>query len=210
MENIIVREKGASSEILKDKYNLDLEGIQKWLQRKTILSSSDTLISFTDLNDWHRKGAETYFTSFQIKYRNVYDIIKEKQIVIKAIITLPPEKHLQDWSNRRKLLQENGLNISNWYFYGQGVIIEDFYPNDYKSTKDFRELIIMADTLDKLGFNTINFLNDVRCNSLGRPHYIDFGYDLGEFSYFRKDVAIQRLKATYPNRVDDIDNFLNS
>lgn len=207
MDNITLIEGGASSEIKKDGFSLDLQGIESWLQTKTILDSNEKLISFQDLDKWFRSGGETYATTFQIAYK-VGEQELSKKLIIKALISIPPEKHLEDWSKRRKLLKDNGVVVSHWYWFGNAVVIEDFYPYTTENTKDFTQLIQTAMILDKLGFNAIDFLRDMRCNQAGIAHYIDFGFDLGEFSYFAKTVSVEKLKATYPEKVEEIENFI--
>ena len=177
------------------------------MKNKTILQENENLISFQDLDKWFRSGGETYATTFEISYKANEQLLNKK-LIIKALIPIPPEKHLEDWNKRRKLLQDNGVVVSHWYWFGNAVVIEDFYPYTTENTKDFTQLIQTAMILDKLGFSAIDFLRDMRCDEAGIAHYIDFGFDLGEFSYFAKTVSIEKLKATYPNKAEEIDNYI--
>lgn len=201
-------EKGASSEIVKDGFKLNLHEISEWLKCKNILSENDMLVSYDDVLPWKRAGAETYHTTFKIKSKRQSYQIEEKLINIKAIVAIPPEERLADWAKRKKLLDLNNIPTSNWYWWGDGIIIEDFYPNEYKDFSNFNTLIEIAIKLDNLGFACLNFLTDIRCDIKGNPFYIDFGFDLGEFSYFRKDNCINQLKTKFPNNEQKIIHYL--
>lgn len=202
--SIHLLDKGASSEISKDGYALNLKGIESWLKNKRIIEEGIKLKSYEDIGIWQRGGAETYFSILEIILENEV----AKRIVLKAIISIPPEESLKSWSKRRDLLAQNKVPVSNWYWWGCGTIVEDYYPYTYDRIEDFSFLIDIAAKLDNLGFTTLNFLSDIRCDELLNPYYIDFGFDLGEHSNIRSNKCIDLLKEKYPNRVVEITNYL--
>lgn len=201
-------DKGASSEIRIDGFSLDQTGISAWLSSKNILTKSAILDGYWDLSPWQRSGAETYGTSFLIRYlENEEEEVK--RIWMKAITSIPPEERLEDWARRRSFLETNAVLVSNWYWYGKGIILEDYYPFDFTHHARFEDLIMIARKLDQLGFSCVDFLRDVRADEAGNLFYADFGFDLGEYSFFPKTKAIDKLRETFPDQNGIIDDFLS-
>lgn len=198
---IVTVEKGASTEITKDKFSLDQQGITNWLISKTIISDNETLLSFQDIIPWTRTGGETYCTSFEF----VTDK-QTKQIFIKAIVTTSPEKSLTDWTKRRELLMRNGIAVSHWYHSSNATIIEDFYPNTSKVVT-FEKLLTIGKKLDELGFTTLKFTDDIMADENQNPHFIDFGFDLGEPSDSPKTNAKEYLLRKHPDKEEQINQF---
>ena len=197
--------KAISDDILKKGFLLDKEGLSSWLKQKNLLHEKDDLISFEDLTPWSRTGGETYSTTF------TYSTVKEKyELIAKAIVTTNPEKSLSDWAKRRQLLSANGIPVANWLWTGEATIIEPFYPKTYKEVANFETLIKIAFTLDKLGFTTLKFLDDIRCDSRGNPFYIDFGFDLGEPSENNKKVAKEYLLKQCADKAGLIESYFRS
>lgn len=196
-------DKGASSEIAKDNFPIDQQGVTAWLQTKNIISGDEILHNFQDLMPWTRTGGETFCASFQFSTNRT----TTKQIFIKAITTTSPEKSLTDWAKRRKILAEHEIPVSNWYFYGDGVIFEDFYPKVAKNVVAFEKIIAIGHKLDQLGFTTLKFLDDIRATEDGSPFYIDFGFDLGEPSSNLKTNAKEYLLKQYPDKENQINQF---
>jgi hypothetical protein len=199
---IKVVDKGASSEITRQGYELSLNGIKKWLIEKNILGPNDRLLSYTDLSPWRRAGGETFYTDFQIITNE-----KRSHIVIKSIVTLFPERSLRDWARRRNTLAENGIPVSNWYWHGEATIIEDFYKYPARERANFRSLLWIGFKLDSLGFQTLNFIDDIRADEEGNPYFIDFGFDLGEPSGIKTDSAMKCLYKEYPDQALEVDIF---
>ncbi len=194
-------DKGASTEINREKFSLDLKGISNWLQLKNIISTNEILLNFNDLTPWTRTGGETYCTSFEF----ITDK-QAKQIMIKAIVTLFPEKSLLDWARRREILKRNGIIVSFWYNYADATIFEDFYPNT-ASEVSFDKILNIGYKLDKLGFNTLKFVDDIRADKNGNPFFIDFGFDLGEPSDKKTISAKKYLLEKYPEKQYEINKF---
>jgi hypothetical protein len=202
-------EKAASVEIVKDGYELTLDGISQWLRLKCLMGNNNSLLEYEDIDKWKRRGSETYSTVFRIKFlRNGKE--QSKLINIKAIITLDPERGIRDWSKRREVLDKASIPVSHWYWFGDGIIIEDFYPNDYNACEEFSKLALIASQLDLLGFHTLNFLLDIRCDDDGNPFYIDFGSDLGSPSSNKSDTAITKLIEFFPKREIEIQRYLKT
>lgn len=195
-------DKGASTEITRENLKIDQQGVTEWLRAKNIISVDETLLSFQDLMPWTRTGGETFCASFQFSTNKT-----AKQIFIKAIATTSPEKSLVDWTRRRAILADNGIPVSNWYFYGNAVIYEDFYPKPAKEGAAFEKIISIGYKLDQLGFTTLKFLDDIRADEDGNPYYIDFGFDLGEPSNNTKENAKEYLLGQYPDRKNQINQF---
>lgn len=191
MVNLVFLENSASSEIEKDNFDLTKGGIEEWLKFKKIIPIYSKLNSYKDVTKWQRGGAETYLTKFSFSYTFKNDLIF-KNILIKALVTINPENALVDWYNRREYLKKNNVKVSNWYWYGNGIIIEDFYYYSYQKASLF-DLIKIAKTIDHLGFKTTNFLEDIMCDINSVPYYIDFGFDLGNYGNANTNDAINLL-----------------
>jgi hypothetical protein len=192
--------KGASTEITREKFSLDQNGITQWLSSKGILSN-EILFSYSDVLQWTRTGGETYAASFEITTEK-----QRKLILIKAIVTITPERSLLDWERRREVLRINGISVSHWYHHSAATIIEDFYPNTFEKV-EFEKLLAIGYKLDQLGFTTLSFLADIRADQNGNPFYVDFGFDLGEPSANGKTCAKEYFLRQYPERQNDINLF---
>lgn len=195
-------DKGISADIEKKGIVLNQDGLTEWLKSKNLIKKDEILLSFNDIQSWQRTGGETYSTIFNFKTDK-----QEQSIVVKAIVTTNPEKSLIDWTNRRAILAGNNISVSHWFWTGEATIYEPFYPNKSDKTKDFNTLIQTAFILDKLGFTTLKFLDDILCDKDGKPFYIDFGFDLGEPSQTMKTSAKEHMIKIYPILQDDIEAF---
>lgn len=193
---------GASTEIEKEGFKLNEEGISEWLWSKNIINKDEILMEFSDTTSWSRTGGETYGTSFFIKTVNI-----SKQIFIKALVTTSPEKSIQDWNRRRHILEKNGIPVSNWYWFGSGIIIEDYYEKDAIGYVNFNTLVSIGFKLDQLGFKSLKFLDDIRSDLSGCPYYVDFGFDLGEPSETKKFYAKDYLIKVFNDKTEVINSF---
>jgi hypothetical protein len=193
-----IMDNGASSEVKREHFSLDQQGVSNWLTKKNIIGKQETLLIYRDIKPWFQSGAETFCSIFEIITNK-----QIKRIVIKALVTLSPQKSLQDWERRRKVLFENEVPVSNWYFFGDATIIEDYYPNTFQNV-EFEKIILIGKSLDKLGFSTLSFTDDIRADTKFNPFYIDFGFDLGEPSLNKKTTALEYLFQLFPTRMDEI------
>lgn len=196
-------DKGASTEITREKFALDQKGITDWLKSKSIITDNEILSNFQDLIPWTRTGGETYCTSFEFSTNK-----QTKQIFIKAIVTTSPDKSLNDWARRREILNRNGIAVSFWYHHSAATIIEDFYPNTSINV-DFEKILSIGHQLDKLGFATLKFSDDIRADKNNNPFFIDFGFDLGEPSNNAMTSAKEYLLKQYPEKETTINQFYN-
>ena len=150
---------------------------------------------------WSRRGGETYGASFQIKTDKYI-----KQFFLKAITTLNPEKSLIDWKKRRNILIKNNIPVSNWYHASSALIIEDYYTNNSKIIS-FKRILEIGYKLDRLGFSTLKFLDDIMADDYGNPFYVDFGFDLGEPSNNFSNKAKKFIFERFPNRKNEIEEY---
>lgn len=195
--------KGASSEITREGYSIDKKGVTAWLIGKNLISAENIVRRFSDVSPWLRTGGETYCTVFEIETRNW-----KRQFVIKAIVTLFPEKSLLDWKRRREILSDNDIPVSKWYFSSGGTIYEEFYPFKAKDRANFNQLLKVGCKLDALGFETLKFVDDILVDDEGDLHYVDFGFDLGEPTNKGPVLNAQRyLIKLFPNKRMEIINF---
>ncbi len=193
---------GSSSEITRQGYSLDENGIADWLIDKNIMSDKSDLLAYSDLTSWTRTGGETFSTVFEFSTAET-----TKQIIIKAIVTLLPEKSLLDWSRRRNILAESDIPVSNWYSASDATIYEDFYPFTAKEKVAFETVLSIGHKLDSLGFATLKFIDDIRADKDGNPYFIDFGFDLGEPSDDKTSSAREYLAKAFPDKLLEINNF---
>ncbi|HAQ02369.1 hypothetical protein A2467_02310 [Candidatus Nomurabacteria bacterium RIFOXYC2_FULL_36_8] len=196
---------GISYDIVKKGFTLDKTGISNWLKEKSILHVNDNLLSFEELKPWIRTGGETYSTTFIFSTNDT-----TYWLIAKALVTLNPEKSLLDWERRRKILLDNNVPVSNWFWIGEGTIIETYYPKTFVDVVNFEDLIKMAFSIDKLGFVTLKFLDDIRCDVFGYPFYVDFGFDLGEPSGNHQYEAKGYLIKQFPAKEKEINMFYSS
>lgn len=192
-------DKGVLTLLKHKNYSIDQKGITEWLMDLKIISTNEVLLTFNDILPWQRTGAETYGTSFKFSTDK-----QEKQIFVKAIVTLFSEKGLKDWAKRRIFLSKNGIPVSNWYYHGDSIIIEDFYSKSALEVVSFEKILEIGYKLDQLGFTTLKFLDDIRADDYGNPFFVDFGFDLGEPSEIHKTSAKEFLIKKFPQSETEI------
>ncbi len=191
-----------ADEIINMGFSLENKGVQDWLKEKGIIKPDDTLIAFNDISKWNRTGAEVYSSVFSIQSH-----FEDLMLIAKAIVTLNPVNSLLSWGRRRELLHKYRIPVSNWLWSGEGLIIEPFYPLTSSKANDFSLILEIGFKLDNLGFKTLDYLDDIRCDNDGNPYYIDFGFDLGEPSEKVSHSARERLIREYPLRENEIIRF---
>lgn len=211
MQDLKIKEKGASSEIRKWGYELTLPGIESWLRSLNILASEEQLRNYSDCTNWTKTGSETYGTRFKINYlSNQSPALIEKEIFLKALISTPIDKMLKDWSRRRSIMRNYDIPVSNWYFAGDGIIIEDYYPHKIDISENFTSLLDIGYKIDRLGFNCLNFLADIRRTNGNNLAYIDFGFDLGEPIYLEEWTCLKQLANEMPAKREQINTYLEN
>jgi len=201
ISTVEVIKNGASSELSRHD-TVDAKTISKWLIDKNIIFPTEQLVAYIEIGPWKRAGGETFIADFQIATDQA-----TKHIVVKALATLFPEKTLRDWERRRHILAESGIPVSNWYWFGDGIIFEDYYEFTAYGKVDFHKLLEIAFKLDHLGFETFNFLDDLRADPYGNPYFVDFGFDLGEPSSVPSLRSKITLCKVFPNKLQRIESF---
>ena len=182
-----------------------LEGLCGWLQSRSVLPPDAHLLCYTDLDSWYRAGGETYQATLAIEWAVGRDrrSRSSSRVRLKAIVTLHGDLALQVWARRRRLLETNGVPVSHWFSYGSALIIEPYYPGNYRSVHPRPLLLGIARRLDALGFAPRNFMLDVLCDHRGSPYYVDFGEDLGEPEVSTKGVAVAQYHAEFGTGDDE-------
>ncbi len=134
--------------------------------------------------DWHRRGSETYVMMFCLESDQF-----SRQFVIKACIAgLAPEVTLQNWLERRRLLEGYGVHTPKLYASNEGALLEEFVPDSFveayvrlypKVEKLMQGLAGVVIALTQGRFHILQLLSDLRCSENGDVYMIDFGQDLG-------------------------------
>ena len=182
VQMIVLQDHGASIQIEVDGFDRsDLQQIEFWLKEKRILKEDDVLLKYEDIQEWERGGAETYLSIFRIRYITTGELYIDKTLVVKSIVSMFPDARLLAWKRRREILAKNGVPVSHWYWCGDGVIIEDFYPRGIQlnNISDLNNISKIKDILEDIGFSPLHISDDVRFDEDGNPYYVDFGFDLG-------------------------------
>lgn len=200
-EDLIVLSSGASTEAVREGFPLTLEGLTRWLKSKNVIPSDSRLLSYTDLDAWHRAGGETYQATFAIGWIE-NGLVSSNRVRLKALVTLNGELALEIWTRRRRLLHAKGVPVSRWFSWGDALIIEQYYPGDYTSTRQRQQLGEIAEKLDELGFAPRNYLLDIRCDEEGSPVYVDFGEDLGEPGEAAPGVSTARFAVEFQGKAE--------
>ncbi len=204
---IFVKDKGASSEILKDGFQLNLTEIELWLLKKQIINAEQKLVSYKDVLQWYRGGAETYIASFEIEII-VDSNILQKDIILKALVTLTPEISLKNWEKRRKILSDNNIPVSNWYYWGDGLILEEKYFHFKPDLDHLSKLLLIAVALDKLGFSTLHFTSALMVNVKNEIVFVDFGFDLGDPSKNYTVTALSHIVELFPEQKYEVETLI--
>jgi hypothetical protein len=134
---------------------------------------------------WVRGGSETYVYPFSVRTEDF-----ELSLMLKAIVAFSfggsLEMLLAEWISRRNLLTDEGVVTPKLYYHGNGVILEDFVPNELADvvaneggkSPVVRSFFKYAGILSRLGFVPIDGFSDLRTMG-GDVIPVDFGEDLG-------------------------------
>ena len=80
------------------------------------------------VNDWTRGGAETYVTDFIVEREQG---IKE-HLIAKACIKFGPREAMEEWLQRRRIMQDNGVLFPSLSAVDGAMIIEEYIPYTFK------------------------------------------------------------------------------
>jgi hypothetical protein len=172
------------------------ENLGAVFQRLGIIGPSEIISEYTDRDEWHRGGAETYVASGM--YRAATRV---GGLIAKALVGISPPiaQQVRHWTERRQLLAAAGVPVPELYWAGNGLLLERFIDKDLRPIShdtDFRivvQLASIAAALDGLGFVPIAFLRDLR-EADELVYFIDFGSDLGSGGKSMLDEAWKQLE----------------
>lgn len=195
--NISTIDKGLAESLKKE---FKTEDISLCLLKVGVLKEGEVLQAYHDISAWQRGGAETYNTVATITVKE-----HERKFIAKALVSMvtKPEQQLANWSSRRTIIQQLGIKTPKLFAELNGVIYEEFIDNNFSLDSNLQKTILeqlafIAGQLDRKGFTTLSFINDIRLKDT-TLYYVDFGSDLGEPSQDKKDSAIKLLMSKLTN-----------
>lgn len=167
------------------------------LKKIGIVKSGETIIAYEELNDYVRKGEETYVAAARVILNKEHRRII-RSFVSKAVIS--GDELIKSMLRRRYLLQSQNIHVPELYSVTDACINEELIPYDLDCVlgKELYNLEVLnsvihaAAVLDWMGFRTLNFLSDMRTDGKF-AYYIDFGWDLADPSDSPKDNAFNTL-----------------
>lgn len=139
--------------------------------------------AITIINPWRQGGAETYITDFEVDRGQ--DI--KEHLIAKACIKFGPRQAMEEWLERRRIMQENGVIFPEISVIDGATIIEEFIPYTFgeaynRASADQRTQLRVRyiDTYKRIcgaGFTPAS-LHDVRSHG-DDVVVIDVGEDIG-------------------------------
>ncbi len=157
---------------------------------------------------WDRGGAETYLYRFRIE-EDDKDFV---EVLIKACVAFAPggtlNEILKSWVERRQILEKHGVSVPKLYYWGQGVVLEEFIPYTLRdvlsrgaepSQTILNDLTKFAAALSSLGFAPIGPFSDLRSRG-DDVVVVDFGQDLGP----------PNVRMPTPAVFSELNSYLNS
>lgn len=139
-----------------------------------------------EVHGWMRGGAETFIYRFRATQSDsVHDVL------LKAVVGFSTAKSLteqgDEWVQRRKLLEQDGICTPRLYHAGRAIVVEQFIPEGLsgflrrkppETVHLFDQVFRYAATLEKHGFCPISPFHGLRTNGVD-VFAVDFGQDLG-------------------------------
>ena len=176
-------------------------GLEAALKAINVLRPDEKLTGFEEIYDWQRGGAETYVTA--ARYTASSSIgQREGGIISKAVLAFGPiSERISDMMKRRGILESAGVQTPAVYSTADGCIVEEYIEKSIgeavkKGNPDetlLSGIVDVAVKLDKAGFRTTNFIQDLRTDG-EKVFYTDWGFDLGEPSPEPSQTALLRLR----------------
>ena len=156
------------------------------LQALGIIAEQGPVPRLEEVHGWMRGGAETYIYRFRVAQSDsVHDVL------LKAVLGFSTAKSLteqgDEWVQRRRLLEQNGICTPRLYHAGRAIVVEEFIPENLcgflrrppaDTTHLFDQVIHYAAALEKYGFCPISPFHGLRTNGVD-VFAVDFGQDLG-------------------------------
>ncbi len=121
-------------------YALNILDIGKALKEIWCIWSNHKVLQYSDVDWFIRSGWETYWSIFKILTTDGVTTL-EKKYFVKAIVRSSVVDSLKDFSNRRNHLEFLKIPVSKRYHAHRWLIIEDYYPFDYRQVTDIDLLI---------------------------------------------------------------------
>jgi len=204
MERFSLLKEGLSQEFLRIGVGGSLEEkLQDGLVKRNILEPSEAIHQFSDCTAWHRGGAETYIADSVIEVGSTRK--DRRHIIAKALVSFgsQPEVQRADWIKRRKILVGAGIRVPHLYYSDEGIILEEFIESElhapaYETESVIKEIARIAVVLDRFGFTTFGFLDDLRIQN-DKVYFVDFGSDLGDPA----EVPTERARNTLELKLEE-------
>lgn len=150
------------------------------------------------INKWYKGGNESYIFRFSVKDGATGEAA---DFIAKACVKLQPTLAMNEWLERRKVVEQAGINTPRLFTASQGTLIEEYIPLTFKEAhaqadKDTRlsmeaDFIKLFVKLRELGFSPASF-HDLRSRGADLV-MIDFGEDLGPVT--KPDLRTERSVA---------------
>lgn len=140
----------------------------------------------TIINQWQRGGAETYITDFIVERGPG----NKEHLIAKACIKFSPREAMNEWLERRRIMQENGVLFPKLFAVDGATIIEEYVPYTFKEAynqsnedqrSELRENYISTyKRVYGAGFKPAS-LHDVRSHGVDVVVVVDVGEDIGGY-----------------------------
>ncbi|HEY7669392.1 MAG TPA: hypothetical protein VH852_02030 [Hyphomicrobium sp.] len=164
----------------------DAAHVRDALCRLGILEAPSPEPMIEEVHGWMRGGAETFIYRFRVAQNDaVHDVL------LKAVVAFSTAKSLaalgEEWVERRRLLDQEGIRTPRLYHAGRALVVEEFIPEGLSSylrrrptegTHLFDQVIRYAAALEKHGFCPIEPFHGLRTDGVD-VFAVDFGQDLG-------------------------------
>lgn len=141
--------------------------------------------SLTVVSNWGRGGAETYICRLELIKENG----ESHDLIAKACIKFSPREAMNEWLERRRIMQENGVLFPELFAVDGATIIEEYIPYTFKEAysqsnedqrSELRENYISTyKKIHGAGFKPAS-LHDVRSHG-NDVVVVDVGEDVGGY-----------------------------
>lgn len=157
------------------------------LHALTIIPSPLTSYVLRSDSTWRRGGDETFIFRFWVSTK----INQERGYIVKACVSLDIVRGIgsiiNEWLQRRKILNSQGVSVPLLFYAGQGMIIEEMVPwklRDYMADNRDEVLALLGPLVDytaclsSLRFAPVDGFQDLMTHG-SDVVVVDFGQDLG-------------------------------
>jgi len=156
------------------------------LLRLGLIEEQFPVPTIEEVHGWMRGGAETFIYRFRVVQQETV-----RDVLLKAVVAFSTAKSLtelgDEWVERRRLLEQDGIRTPRLYHAGRAIIVEEFIPEGLstflrrrpaEAMHLFDQVIRYAATLEKHGFCPISPFHGLRTDGMD-VFAVDFGQDLG-------------------------------